>query len=84
MPNGFLHDSDGDKSSKRLLGVVLLGVGIIMASTLFIFGLMRHVGDPATCLSVLQYTFMAGTSLLGLGIAENFTFRNKDKTGDDR
>jgi hypothetical protein len=83
MPNGFLHDSEGDKSSKRLLGAILLGVGIIMASTLFIFALNKHVGDPGTCLSVLQYIFLAGTSLLGLGVAEGFTFRSKDK-GDDK
>jgi hypothetical protein len=82
MPNGFLHDSEGDKSSKRLVGVVLLGVALIMASTLFIFALKKQVGDPSTCLSVLQYLFIAGTSLLGIGVAEGFTFRSKDKEGD--
>jgi hypothetical protein len=77
MANGFLRDSDGNKSSKRLWGTILLGVGSIMASSLFIFALYRTIGDSNTCLSVLQYLFISGASLLGIGVAENFTIRNK-------
>ena len=69
--NKFLEDSKGNKSSKRIWGSVLLGFGIIFASTLFVFSLKVGAKDAATASSIINMFLISGGSLLGIGIFEN-------------
>ena len=68
----ILTDSNGNKSSKRVAGFIVLGMGLIMAAVLFSASIVKKVGDPDTAMSVINTMFITGGSLLGLGIAELF------------
>jgi hypothetical protein len=72
MSNGFLSDSAGDLSSKRLWGSIILGASGIMALALFIVCIYRH--DNETAIRIISDGFICGASLLGIGIAENIPF----------
>ena len=72
----FLEDDKGNKSSKRLSGIVLCLIGIIFAIITFYKSLDQSVGDSQTILSIIQLFLFFGSSLLGLGsIAEKWISR---------
>jgi hypothetical protein len=79
--NNFLQDGEGNLSSKRLVGVVLAGIGILMSITLFIVSLSNPAGDAATALSIISALFTAGATLLGIGVVEGMSFAGKQKDG---
>ena len=70
MTNNFLQDIQGNKSSKRLWGSILLGVGILFAIVLFIYSLSKGAADAATALGVINMFLIAGGGLLGIGVFE--------------
>jgi hypothetical protein len=67
-----LKDANGNPSSKRLLGAIILFNGIVMANTVFIMGLLQKIPDPDMVKNVLQIIFLTGGSLLGIGVVELF------------
>ena len=75
---GFLHDHHGNRSSKRLWGSIILGLGLILAVVLFGYSLIDKASDSQTALSIIHIFFLTGGSLLGLGIAERHTDIAKD------
>jgi len=68
---GFLQAANGVNSSKRLCGVILLGIGIIMGISLFVIGLDSPKEVFRASYDVMQSFLITGTSLLGLGLVEN-------------
>lgn len=79
---GFLQGTDGTKSSKRLCGVVILAVGLVMAVYLFFAGLKNPGEVYESSFTVVKDLLIAGTSLLGMGLAEGLNglfSRNKRK-----
>jgi hypothetical protein len=66
----FLQDNNGDNSSKRLWGSILLGVGIILKVTLFFLAIKFTVKNPDLASNVIEGFFYIGGSLLGLGVFE--------------
>ena len=70
MTNNFLQDSEGNKSSKRLWGSILLGSGIIFSIILFAYSLYQGAADAATALGIINIFLIAGGSLLGIGVFE--------------
>jgi hypothetical protein len=74
-PFGFLDDDFGNHSSKRLWGSITLGIGLILAITLFIVSIFFHIVDNTTCIKVLEFLFTSGTALLGIGVIEGFTHK---------
>ena len=66
----FLRDSKGNKSSKRLWGSILLGIGIIFAATLFIYSLSLGAKDASTALGIINMFLISGSGLLGIGTFE--------------
>lgn len=71
MNNDFLQDSTGNKSSKRLWGSIILGVGIIFSIILFGFSIARGANDASTAMAIINMFLLAGSSLLGISIFEN-------------
>lgn len=69
-PNNFLEDTYGNKSSKRLWGSILIGVGILLSIVLFFYSLKCGAKDAATALGIIYMFFISGSSLLGFGIFE--------------
>jgi hypothetical protein len=70
-PLGYLCDSQGDKSSKRLFGAILLGIGSVMGMTLFSYGLYNPEGSFKISFEVMNSFLLSGGSLVGLGLLEN-------------
>ena len=70
MTNNFLQDCQGNKSSKRLWGSILLGIGIIFSVILFAYSLYRGTADAATALGIINMFLISGGGLLGIGVFE--------------
>lgn len=70
--NGFFYDSQGNRSSKRLVGTVLIVAGGCFLGIVGVFSLFNPVADPATSLAVGKTLIYAGAGLLGVGVVEKF------------
>jgi len=73
----FLENTNGEKSSKRLWGSILIGVGVEMKFVLFHYGLFWTEKAPASPLfdnldSCANWMITVGSSLLGIGVIELF------------
>ena len=73
-PNNYLQDSFGNKSSKRLWGSIVLGLGITMGVGLFVHSLFEVAADPKTAYGIIEAFFWGGCALLGIGVGEKFKF----------
>lgn len=62
----YLKDADGIKSSKRLIGVILVLSSVFMSVCLFVFCLINN--DIELALGIIKTLALAGASLLGIGI----------------
>lgn len=67
----FLHDAQGDLSSKRLMGIISLGLGIIGNVWLFFYGMKHPIGDIEAVKYATQSLLYTGGALLGIGVVEN-------------
>ncbi len=45
MTNSFLEDAKGNKSSKRLWGSIILGIGTLFSVVLFVYSLSKGAAD---------------------------------------
>lgn len=63
----LIQDSKGNTSSKRVCGLLLVGIGGVFAGITFFMSLYHPLGDPKTCLEITGMALGAGASLLGLG-----------------
>jgi hypothetical protein len=70
MTNNYLQDSQGNKSSKRLWGSILLFIGIVFSMILFGFSLVAGAKDASTALGIINIFLIAGGSMLGIGVFE--------------
>tara|TARA_R110002012_G_C11324381_1_gene576226 strand:+ start:334 stop:579 length:246 start_codon:yes stop_codon:yes gene_type:complete len=72
----FLRDSFGNKSSKRIWGSIIIGLGAIAGICLFIMStFFGGAGDPATAISIINSFLLFGGSLLGIGVIEKFAIK---------
>ena len=72
----FLRDSFGNKSSKRIWGSIIIGIGAIAGICLFIISVFfGGAGDPATAISIINSFLLFGGSLLGIGVIEKFAIK---------
>jgi hypothetical protein len=72
----FLRDSFGNKSSKRIWGSIIIGLGAIAGIGLFIMSVFfGGAGDPATAISIINSFLLFGGSLLGIGVIEKFAIK---------
>lgn len=67
---GYLQDTKGNKSSKRLWGSILLGTGLLFSVILFIFSLYKGAVDSVTALNIINIFLISGGGLLGIGVFE--------------
>lgn len=64
-------DKNGNKSSKRILGTILLVVGVLMSIALFSYSLYTKVADPTTAIDIIKLLVFAGGAMLGVTVFEN-------------
>jgi triosephosphate isomerase len=71
---GFLNCNFGSKSSKRLAGILMIFVGIVVKVGLVIYGASVKMSEDFTIFDKLDASidslFLAGSVLLGIGVAE--------------
>lgn len=65
-----LDDSNGNASSKRLFGAILIGIGGLMGIALFVCSLFIVVKDPTTAITTMNTFIFTGAGLLGIGVLE--------------
>lgn len=76
IKTGFFYDSQGNKSSKRLIGTILISAGGAFLGVVGVFSLFNPVADPQTSLDVGRTLIYAGAGLLGVGVIEKFSSKN--------
>jgi hypothetical protein len=71
---GFLNSNQGDKSSKRLAGLLMILIGVVVKVGLVIYGASVKMSEDFTIFDKLDSSidslFLAGSVLLGIGVAE--------------
>lgn len=77
MANKWYQDKDGNTSSKRVAGMIILGCGLALLIATGIMALMYEIKDPATVLQVANTLMLTGGSLLGVGVVEGLGKGNK-------
>lgn len=70
--NKWYHDSNGNTSSKRISGVIILGCGLLLLLAIGITSIFVKIADPTTAIQVANTLMLTGGSLLGVGVVESF------------
>ena len=66
----WYHDSNGDPSSKRIVGTIVLGCGLVLLLTVGIMSIFKVIGDPTTAVNCGTTLMATGGGLLGFGVLE--------------
>jgi hypothetical protein len=70
--NSLFHDQNGNISSKRVAGFVVLMIGLVMAIAAFSMSMVKKVPDFDMAKEVLNTIFLTAGALLGFGVVEVF------------
>jgi hypothetical protein len=76
--NDYLCDHDGNKSSKRLWGTILLSNGILLKNAEWGIAIFKVAANAQMMMAASETLIYAGAALLGIGVAELFA-KKKDK-----
>jgi hypothetical protein len=79
MSNGIIEDANGNKSSKRIMGISMIGFSMLLALILFGFSISTEVKNAYTIIDIIKLFIYSGTGLLGIGVVENFAIKPSDK-----
>ena len=66
----WYQDSNGDDSSKRIAGAIILTCGLLLLIAIGILSIFKGIADPVTGLQVGKTLMITGASLLGIGVIE--------------
>jgi len=78
--NTLLKDRDGNTSSKRVTGIILVGLAIVMYIILFVLSMTSEIKTPDVAMEIPKILLFTGSGLLGLGVVEYFK-KPKENTG---
>lgn len=80
MDIGFLKDSAGDNSIKRLMGSILLINGILLKNAEWLFGMLRatRIENISLAQDASTLFITAGAGLLGISVLEWFNKKEKN------
>ena len=68
--NSLLQDREGNTSSKRVAGFILLGIGVVYYLAIGVTSIFKPVADPTTALAVGSTLIITGAGLLGISVVE--------------
>lgn len=75
---GYFEDASGNKSSKRLIGSILVANAIILKNAEWTISIFKQVANIAAMTSASDSMLYSGITLLGIGIGEHL-FKNKNE-----
>lgn len=75
----YLESVEGDKSSKRLWGSILLANGILLKNLEWALPIFKELSNLALMQTTSESLIYAGAALLGIGVIERFSNNNKKK-----
>ena len=70
MSNSVMQDKDGNKSSKRLAGFILSGIGVAGLIAIGVTSIFSAIADPGTAMEAFKTILIVGGGLLGIGVFE--------------
>lgn len=73
----YLNDSEGNKSSKRLFGAMLVICPCLIYTFSNVFAIFFQIVDIEALKIGCDSMQISGTSLLGVGIIEKFAHKDK-------
>jgi hypothetical protein len=65
-------DVDGDPSSKRWIGAILITLGSALITSIGVAAIFTAIKDPATAITAGQTLIGTGAALLGISVLEYF------------
>ena len=68
----MLEDQNGNLSSKRVSGFIILMIGLSLLTTGGVLSIFREIKDSEVFLSVCKVLMTTGGGLLGVGVLEFF------------
>ena len=68
--NKILEDQNGNKSSKRIAGFIISGIGLALLLTVGIVSIFKLIADPSTAMEAGKTILIVGGSLLGVSVFE--------------
>ena len=69
----FFEDFEGNQSSKRLTGFTMVVFAMILSLLIFVLSFCSEIPNQATLLDLVHTFVYSGSSLLGIGVLENFS-----------
>lgn len=73
----MFEDADGNKSSKRVNGTILIWVGVAMGVITWGVSLFHPLGNAKTCLEIVALFVGFGGGLTTMGVFDNIFKRKK-------
>lgn len=70
--SGLLQDSNGNKSSKRVVGSIVAGAGLLLLLSIGVASIFTIVKDPGTAMESGKTILIVGAGLLGVSVVEFF------------
>ena len=69
----FYEDSEGNQSSKRVAGFLMVTFAMGLAFMVFVFSFFQELRNTDVILDVIHLFTFSGAGLLGIGVIENFS-----------
>ena len=76
---GYLEDSSGNRSHKRLWASILFIVGVLLVIFIVIYDVLVPNVDLQYGIKALEIVFTAGAALSGFSVLEIFGNKNKNE-----
>jgi len=77
--HGYLEDSAGNKSHKRLWASILFIVGVLLVIVIIVYDLINPNVDLQYGIKSLEIVFAAACALSGFSVIEIFGNKNKNE-----
>ena len=66
----LLQDKDGNTSSKRVVGFIISGCGLVLLLIVGFMSIKTEIADPGTAMESGKTLLIVGCGLLGVGVVE--------------
>ena len=83
MVTNYLEDNNGNRSSKRLWGSIILGFAVGLSVIMAAIDILYDIKVEPTTIDIMKYMYLSGSGLLGIGVFEGIFNHKKDENNSD-